>query len=64
MTVKAYRFSVGDRVRIHAQKTSSVGVHEHDGEVVTIKARCPFTWAYELVELPGLWQDGCFVPVK
>lgn len=62
--MKAYRFSVGDRVRIRAKPTSSTGVHEHDGEVVTIKARCPFTWAYELEELPGFWQDGCFVPAE
>lgn len=55
-----YGFSVGDRVRIHATKTSSIGVKQHDGEVVTIGKLCPFTWAYELVELDGLWQDSCF----
>jgi len=59
--VKKYRFSVGERVRIRAKPSSSMGVHEHDGETVTIKALCSFTWAYELKELPGLWQDGCFV---
>lgn len=55
-----YRFNAGDKVQIKATKTSSVGVKEHDGEVVTIKARCGFTWAYELEELDGLWQDRCF----
>ena len=58
-----YRFSVGDKARIRARKTrcttSSTNVWKHDGEVVTIKALCPFTWAYELEELPGLWQDAC-----
>ena len=58
-----YRFNVGQKVRIRAAKTSSVGVKEHDGEIVTIKSRCKFTWAYELEELDGLWQDGCFVTV-
>ena len=58
--MKAYRFEVGQKVRIHATKTSSVGVKEHDGEIVTIKSRCKFTWAYELEELDGLWQDSCF----
>lgn len=55
-----FRFDVGDKVRIRATKTSSVGIKEHDGEIVTIKARCKFTWAYELEELDGLWQDRCF----
>lgn len=55
-----YRFNVGDKVRIHATKTSSLGVKQHDGEVVTIKSRCKFTFAYELEELDGLWQDRCF----
>ena len=55
-----YKFNIGDKVRIHATKTSSLGVKEHDGEIVTIKARCPFTWAYELEELEGLWTQGCF----
>lgn len=59
-----FRFNVGDKVRIHATKTSSVGVKEHDGEIVTIKARSKITWAYELEELDGLWQDRCFKEVK
>lgn len=59
-----YRFNVGDKVKIKATKTSSIGVKQHDGEIVTIKARCPFTWAYELEELDGLWQDRCFKEVK
>lgn len=58
-----YRFDVGQKVRLHATKTSSVGLKEHDGKVVTIKARCKFTWAYELEELDGLWMDNCFVAV-
>lgn len=58
-----YRFNVGDKVRIMATKTSSTGVKQHDGEIVTIKARCSFTWAYELEELDGLWQDRCFKKV-
>ena len=62
--MKDYRFKVGDKVRIHATPTSSVGVKEHDGKIVTIKSRCKFTWAYELEELDGLWQDGCFEVIK
>jgi hypothetical protein len=58
-----YRFVVGQKVRIHATKTSSNGCKEHDGKVVTIKSLCKFTWAYELEELDGLWQDGCFSTV-
>ena len=58
-----YRFDVGQKVRINATPTSSVGMKEHDGEIVTIKARCKFTWAYYLEELDGLWMDGCFVAV-
>ena len=58
--MRKYRFEVGQKVRIHATKTSSLGVKEHDGKVVTIKARGKFTWAYELEELDGLWQDNCF----
>lgn len=56
----AYRFKVGDKVKIVATASSSVGVKEHNGEVVTIKSLCPFTWAYELVEIDGLCQDRCF----
>ena len=55
-----YRFDVGQKVRIRATKTSSVGCKEHKGEVVTIKSLCKFTWAYELEELDGLWMDNCF----
>jgi hypothetical protein len=58
-----FRFDAGDKVRIHATKTSSVSVKQHDGEIVTIKARCKFTWAYELEELDGLWQDRCFIKI-
>lgn len=55
-----FRFNTGDKVKIKAAKTSSVGVKLHDGEIVTIKARCKFTGAYELEELDGLWHDHCF----
>jgi glutathione peroxidase-family protein len=58
-----YRFEVGQKVKIRATKTSSVGCREHDGKIVTIKSRCKFTWAYELEELDGLWQDRCFEAV-
>ena len=61
--MRDYRFNIGQKVRIHATKTSSVGVKAHDGEIVTIKSHCKFTWAYELEELDGLWQDNCFVAI-
>lgn len=61
--MRDYRFSVGQKVRIHATPSSSVGVKEHDGEIVTIKSLCKFTWAYELEELDGLWMDSCFEAV-
>ena len=61
---KEYRFNNGDKVRIVAKHLSaSLGVHEHSGEVVTIKERCKFTYAYYLEELPNLWMDGCFEKV-
>jgi len=55
-----YRFNCGDRVRIRSSECGSEGAKAHAGRVVTIKCRCPFTWAYELVELEGLWKDNCF----
>ena len=57
-----YRFDAGDKVRIVLREPSaSTGVHEHNGEIVTIKKRCTFTWAYEVEEYPDrLWNDGCF----
>jgi hypothetical protein len=60
-----YRFDVGDKVRICAKPRSSMDVKENDGRIVTIKARCKFTWAYTLEEFGDnhLWQDGCFEPV-
>lgn len=61
--MNAYRFKVGQKVRIRGGKTSSVGCKENKGKIVTIKSLCKFTWAYELEELDGLWQDGCFDPV-
>ena len=61
--MRKYRFDVGQKVRLHATKTSSVGLKEHDGKIATIKSRSKFTWAYELEELDGLWQDSCFEAV-
>lgn len=61
--MRKYRFDVGQKVRVRATPTSSIGVKEHDGKVVTIKSRCKFTWAYELEELDGLWMDSCFIVV-
>jgi hypothetical protein len=55
-----YRFKVGQQVRIRAGKNASIDCQLNAGKVVTIKARCTFTWAYELEELDGLWMDGCF----
>lgn len=60
---KPYRFKVGDRVQIHATPSASEGCKEHDGEVVTIKALCPFTWAYYLEELSNLWAENCLQEV-
>ena len=56
--IKGYKYNVGDKVKIKSRKNSSVGAKEHDGETVTIKARCPFTLAYELEELPHLWSES------
>jgi hypothetical protein len=61
--MNAYRFKVGQKVRIRGGRTSSVGCKENKGKIVTIKSLCKFTWAYELEELDGLWQDGCFDPI-
>jgi hypothetical protein len=58
--MNAYRFKVGQKVRIRGGRTSSIGCQENKGKIVTIKSLCKFTWAYELEELDGLWQDGCF----
>ena len=58
-----YRFEVGQKVRIRGGKYASIACKEHAGEIVTIKARCEFTWAYELEELDDLWMDGCFEPI-
>ena len=63
MKKKDYRFDVGDKVMIKGTRSASIGVQEYRGEIVTIKSRCPFTYAYELEELPNLWSDGCFVKV-
>lgn len=57
---REYKFDKGDKVVIKVSRTATVGALQHNGETVTIKARCPFTWAYELEELDGLWTQGCF----
>lgn len=57
--MKEYKFRVGQKVIIRAGKNASNGCKAHAGEIVTIKARCPFTWAYELEELDGLWSQSC-----
>lgn len=65
---KSYRYSffVGDKVRISVdpKDNPSTDALEHNGEIVTIKDLCTYTWAYELEELPGLWMDGCFEKVN
>lgn len=58
-----YRFEVGQKVKIRGGKTASIGCKENKGKIVTIKSLCKFTWAYELEELDGLWQDACFEAV-
>lgn len=57
-----YRFDTGDKVRVVLRHPSaSSGVHEHNGEVMTIKTLCPFTYAYEVEEYPKQWwMDGVF----
>lgn len=58
------KFKVGEKVRIHATKTSSNEVKKHDGEIVTIKAPCEFySKACYIEELDGLWTYGCFKPL-
>ena len=55
-----YRFKAGDKVRIKVTATASENALKHQGEVVTIKEKCSFAYAYLLEELPDLWQDGRF----
>lgn len=62
--MKEYKFHVGQKVIIRAGKYPSIEVAAHAGEIVTIKALCPFTWAYELEELDGLWNQNCFKEVR
>lgn len=59
-----FRFKEGDRVRIRTSKTASNNMKKHAGEIVTIKSCCSYAYAYELVELEGLWQDRCFEEVR
>jgi hypothetical protein len=61
-----YHFNVGDKVRIKARPSSSCDVKAHDGEIVTIKSRCCFAWAYTLEEFGDdhFWIDGCFELVE
>ena len=58
--MSGFRLKEGDRVRIRNSKTASNDMKKHAGEIVTIKKRCSYTYAYELVELPNLWKDTCF----
>ena len=60
MKRRRYRFKEGDKVRICAGERASIRAQEHDGEIVTIKDRCSFDYAYHLEELPDLWADGLF----
>lgn len=56
------KFKAGDKVRIYATKSSSVGVKEHDGEIATIKGQCSFfSKAYYLEEFgcDHLWHENC-----
>ena len=62
------RFAISEKAKIHVRKTrrktSSIGAWEHNGETVTIKALCPFTYAYELKELNDLWENGLLEKIK
>jgi hypothetical protein len=53
-------YNKGDRVRIQAKNSSSLRAKEHDGETVTIAARCPWIAKpfYELEEYGGLWEGS------
>jgi hypothetical protein len=62
--VKVHKYRVGQYLKLRATKSSSDNLKQHHGEIVTIKALCPFTFAYELEELPGLWHENCFKGVK
>jgi hypothetical protein len=58
--MRTYKYRIGQKLRLKAGRTSSVGLREHDGKIVTIKALCPFTFAYEVRELSGLFHENCF----
>lgn len=55
-----YKYSIGQKVRIHGSETASAGCKENAGRVVTIKNLCEFTLAYELEELDNFWAESCF----
>lgn len=57
-----YRFKAGDKVRVCVDPANlpSVDALAHNGEIVTIKDRRSFTYAYHVEELPHLWSDGVF----
>ncbi len=57
-----HKFEIGEKVRIHATKTSSDGVKQHDGEIVTIATYDAHIDAYTLEEygVDHLWKSGCF----
>ena len=57
-----HKFEIGEKVRIHATKTSSDGVKLHDGEIVTISTYDAHIDAYTLEEYGAdhLWKSDCF----
>lgn len=59
------KFKVGQKVKIiKAHPTSSTGVHEHQGEIVTIKKYVPWCNAYEVEEITdAMFTEGCFVEI-
>lgn len=61
-----HKFEIGEKVRIHATKTSSDGVKLHDGEIVTISTYDAHIDAYTLEEYGAdcLWKPCCFRPLN
>lgn len=60
------KFEIGEKVIIHATKTSSDGVKLHDGEIVTISTYDTHIDAYTLEEFGDdvLWTPRCFRHLK
>lgn len=59
------KFQIGQKVKIiKAHPTSSTGVHEHQGEIVTIKNYTDWCDAYEVEEIAGtMFTEGCFIEI-